>query len=179
MDSYLHYIHNHIDSANFAIMDIEAIGLGKHRSVPVAGPYSNIHNCTRKIAIIKRDETIRTFEFTPCLPYEQLTTKEKQNFWYCQRKVHHLSYYPRTGSQIKATCNEAADIVKNYLTINNIEVCLYKGGNLERELCLQMNFPSIDIGRIVPKASCHVPEEEVQFYLSEFYKSWFYLCSKL
>ena len=83
---------------NYAILDIEFIQLSKERNNdpgnPPPGKKSKVHTCIRKSAILDFEDRLKIWDARPCLEYKDLTWKEKRQFKYCQRNIHHLDYYP-------------------------------------------------------------------------------------
>ena len=149
----------------YCIMDIEAIALSKGRHGPVPGRFSRIHHCYRKIGIELWDDSKQVFELVPCIPKHDLWPDEDMTFTYCKNKIHGLNYYPPHFSK---HCLEGASIIQRFLKENDIKLVLFKGGNIERDLCYKVGIECIDLETFgvekAPKALGHDPMREVTFY---------------
>lgn len=165
MDEYDEFVLKYFNIFNYAIINIETIALGKWRTHPPKGSQTHIHNCIRKVDIILRNKDSRVFEFHPCLKKGDLTRKERSTFYWCQKNIHGLEYYPKKGSD---TCAQAIEVISDYLKLHDVEVCLYKGHLLQKEICQKMDISSVNIGLNIPKAQCH--NSKVHFYHSELQK---------
>ena len=162
MDAYDHFVLSNLNLFAYALIDIEAIALRKGRSYPLPGKKAGIHNCTRKIAVLLRNGNSLVQEFTPCIRFRQLSGIERKMFLWCQTNVHHLQYYPSRNSN---SCANAPTVVEDFLLKNGIEVCLYKGGVLEKDFCDAIGFSAINIEYCgVKPASCHEPQLELEYY---------------
>ena len=156
MDSLVH--------RRYAIIDIEGIALDKWRPGPVKGRYSNIHYCLRKVGVELWDSSARCFEFSPCLKMMDLTHKERQSFKHCRRFIHHLEYDPHR----RPPCASGETEIFNFLNSFSVDLILFKGGTIERDLCYTMGFESINLEDFgvskAPECLGHDPMREVRFY---------------
>ena len=157
-----------LPTTNYGIMDIEAINLGKTRSWPPRGNYSHIHQCLRKISVELWNGWAETFEFLPCIEFDELTMSEKFNFNHCYKYVHHLPYKP---SNATISCLDGIDTIVNFFKGSGVETILYKGGNLEKDFCFLTGFQCINLEDFgvpkAPKELRHNPSLEVEFYHRE------------
>ena len=121
---------------------------------------SGNHECIRRLYILGKDGfTSLERDFRPCVDFEELCEKDRRSFRYCRKHIHHLKYYPAYSSP---RCIDSMDIVKRFITENNINLLLYKGGVIERKLAEKLNISSYNIERIgAPKVNSHDPEVEV------------------
>ena len=55
---------------------------------------------------------------------------------------------------------------------NGIELILFKGGTIERDLCAALDIPALNIESFegLQKANSHDPRKEVSFYYSQIIK---------
>ena len=139
----------------WAIMDIEYIQCTRS------------HKCIRKLYIMTKDGvTFMEMEFFPCKLYEELERKYQRSFKYCYKHIHKLPYYPQEHS---APCSTALEKVDRFITDNGIELILFKGGIVERNLCQELAIPSFNIEffRKLVKANSHEPSEEVNCYYNQ------------
>ena len=154
--------------SRYAVMDIESISLDKTRVHPLIGRFSRIHNCRRKLAIELWNEQSLVLEAVPCVDYKSLSESERYTFGYSRKRFHRLTYQPFMSS---LKCMDVAGVVKQYLYDNGIRKVYYKGGNLERDLCYEIDFDCENLEVIgVPKAPSdlhHDPRAEVSFYHRE------------
>ena len=151
----------------YCVMDIEGISLGKHRP-QVKGLFSKIHYCNRKMALQCFDSTTRVFEFKPCVEFDDLNLKEQKTFYHCQKYFHHLQYEP---SNVSEKCANSADIIRDYLSIKRIDLILFKGGTIERDLCNTLNIECRnleDYGVGKYEGDVHDPFKEVIFFRKQF-----------
>ena len=141
---------------NFAILDIEYIQTRKN------------HKCIRKIHILaKNGSTKLTKEFYPCWKFNDLESKYRRSFLYCRRNIHRLPYNPPKRLQ-PLDCQHTGELLKSFIALHKLNFILYKGGNVEKELCNTINIPAYNIEIFdIDKASNHNPEEEVSFYFRE------------
>ena len=155
----------------YCILDIEAIALSKDRCGPTKGRFSRIHHCLRKIGIELWDDSKQMFEFSPCIMKHDLMPEEDMTFAYCKTKIHGLSYYPPRYSK---HCLEGASIISRFLKENGVKLVLFKGGNIERDLCYRLGMECIDLGTFgvekAPKDLGHDPVREVAFYHQQLKK---------
>ena len=111
-----------LNKRNWAMMDIEYIQC------------THTHKCLQKLYILaKNGYTDMELEFFPCKPLLTLEEKYQRAFQYCQRKIHKLSYYPKGPS---SSCSTAAEKLKKYVVDNEIDLVLYEGGRVEKNLCI-------------------------------------------
>ena len=142
---------------NFVILDIEYIQSSKH------------HKCIRKIHMLAKNGFIKlTEEFYPCRKFNKLEAKYQRAFLYCQKNIHGLYYHPPRQSQ---DCQCVEKVLKDFIALHNLKLILYKGGNVEKDLCDAMNIPAYNIEIFdIGKADSHNPEEEVDFYFRQLIK---------
>ena len=140
---------------NWALMDIEYIQTSK------------THRCIRKLYILAKDGfTAKELTFHPCVRYKNMDKRHKRTFRYCKRHIHKLSYYPKVYA---SPCSTALAKVKMFIVDNDIDIILYKGGEIEKELCDVLNIPSYNIEcfRKLEKAYSHDPRIEVNCYYGQ------------
>ena len=128
----------------YAIIDIEAIALGKWRSIPLKGRYARQHNCRRKVSILCFNGATMDLETRPCVMKADLDREEWRQFRHCQREVHLLPFLP-VPPEAYPRCIEVRRLVKEFLVENRIEKVFHKGGDLERDLAVEIGFESVDI----------------------------------
>ena len=140
-----------MDRREYIILDIEVIATSKE------------HNCIRKLyAISKCGKKSIEQEFFPCVPYNYLDEKYKRAFHYCKKNIHKLSYYPRRNVS-NLHCCDAAQIVKDFMSELQADLVFFKGGCLEKRLCIDVGVDSFDIAGLgLPKVNSHDPYTEVQ-----------------
>ena len=131
----------------FAILDCEGIQTTRY------------HCCIRKIYILAENGIeSKEQDFTPCIKFNHLEEKHKQTFKYCKRNIHKQEYEP----EHYYPCILAVNIINDFIRINNINLVLYKGGILEKNICQNIGIKSFNLEEVgVPKASSHQPKEEV------------------
>ena len=137
---------------NFAIMDCEYIQTLAY------------HQCVRSMYILSKGGfTSENREFRACKRYYKLEDKYKRAFQYCRRHIHKLSYEPKCPSP---HCVQATTVLHEFIVKHNIKLVLFKGGQIEKELCDMINFPSFNIESLkgIHKADTHDPSEEVHFH---------------
>ena len=137
------------------LMDIEFI-----RTSPT-------HRWIRKIYILAKngiDEMEQ--EFYPCKHYKDLESKYQRSFQFCRRNIHNLSFQPWRFS---AECCQVVAKLSDFIANNDIDVILYKGGTIERELCDELDIPSINIEcfKDLEKVHSHEPRVEVNGYYNQ------------
>ena len=139
---------NYLRQKNFALIDCEYIQCTSH------------HQCVRAIYILcKNGFTEMYAEFYPCKRYRQLEAKYKKTFRYCEKHIHHLNYEPKKKSP---PCMNVKEILRDFASENNIEIFLFKGGEIEQRLCNEVSIPSLNIELLgAPKVSFHDPRIEV------------------
>ena len=104
-------------------------------------------------------------EFFPCKPLHKLDNKYQRAFRYCQREIHKLPYYPSSPSP------PFLSVVKelnNFFVDNDIELVLYKGGEIEKNICKELDIPSFNIENFdLEKVYSDDPYVEVNCYYSQ------------
>ena len=140
---------------NWALMDIEYIST------------SMTHRCVRKLYILaKNGKDELEVEFFPCAQYKELEWKYQRSFQYCKRHIHRLTYNPKQYSPI---CSTVLDKINEFIVYNDIELVLYKGGTIEKDLCSELDIPSlnIEIFEDLEKVQSHDPRFEVNCYYDQ------------
>ena len=140
---------------DWALMDVEYIQISKE------------HRCVRKLYMLAKDGyTEKELEFHPCVPYRTMPRRNKQAFHYCKKHIHKLPYYPQVYA---SPCNTASDKIKRFIDENNIDFILYKGGDIENDLCTDIGIPSYNIESIkdLEKVCSHDPRTEVNCYYGQ------------
>ena len=140
---------------NWAILDVEYIQITRD------------HRCVRKLYLLAKDGfTESEMEFHPCIRYRYLDKRHQRSFHYCKKHIHKLSYYPKGYA---SPCEEALEKIGRFIDENDIDIILYKGGEIERDLCSDLGIPSYNIERIrgLEKAYSHDPRIEVNCYFSQ------------
>ena len=152
---------------NYVVIDIEGISLSKNRVDLSTGYYSSIHNCIRKIAFLFWDNSIQIYEFSPCVTYSDLHKKEKLSFNYCRRSIHGLSFIP---FRCNGKCVDSLKLIQNLFRDKKVNIVLFKGGNLEKDLCHDLDIDWVDLETLgVPKyQGKHNPLHEVIFFRDKF-----------
>ena len=144
-----------IKEKNWMIMDIEYIQTSKE------------HKCVRKLYILaKNGSEEMELEFYPCIRYKDLSKKYQSSFHYCQKYVHKLTYNPRNYSPL---CENILKEINNFIVYNDIELVLYKGGIIERDLCIDLHIPSLNLECIpsLKTVKSHNPRVEVNWYYAQ------------
>ena len=140
---------------NWCLMDIEYIQTSKE------------HRCIRKFYMLAKDGfTEKELEFHPCVRYRSMNKQNKQSFHYCKAHIHKLPFYPKTYA---SPCVTAREKVARFIDENNIDFMLYKGGEIESDLCSEIGIPSYNIECIkgLEKAYSHDPRTEVNCYYGQ------------
>ena len=106
---------------------------------------SQTHRCIRKFYILSNIGKELEFEFLPCKMYKDLTLELQQDFIFRKRHVHKLKYIPNIPKQYFTECVAALRKLEEFILDNNIDLILYNGGTTERNLCTQLDIPSIDL----------------------------------
>ena len=106
---------------------------------------SQTHGCIRKFYILSNGGKELEFEFLPCKTYKDLTLELQQDFIFHKRHVHKLKYIPNIPRQYLPECIAALRKLEKFILVNNIDLILYNGGTLEKDLCTQLDIPSIDV----------------------------------
>ena len=84
-----------------------------------------------------------------------MNKRNRKSFNYCKKHIHKLPYYPQANA---LPCKEAAEKVGQFITQHNIDFILYKGGEIENELCLDLNITAYNM-------ELHFPQiEKVEFH---------------
>ena len=145
-------IRQRLHDKNFAIIDCEYIQTSAR------------HKCIRSMYILTKDGfTSERREFSACKRYYELEDKYKRAFQYCRRHIHKLPYDPKCSSP---HCTQSTTVLYEFIVKHNVKLVLYKGGQIEKELCDEINFPSFNIERLdgIHKADTHDPDVEVHFH---------------
>ena len=140
---------------NFAIMDIEYIQT------------SETHRCIRKMYILAKDGyTDLELNFYPCKRYENLKKFHQRSFRFCRRHIHKLEYEPERYSP---PCKTALSKANAFIVYNNIDLILYKGGTIEKDLCGVLCMPSYNMECLpeLRKVESHDPRTEVNSYYNQ------------
>ena len=140
---------------HWALLDVEFIRI------------SSTHRCIRKLYILTENgQSNMELEFLPCVPYSQLERKYQKSFNFCRRNIHRLSYNPEKYSP---GCRQVLALLKEFIVSNSVELILYKGGTIERDLCNEMNILSFNIEYLhgLKKVSSHDSFIEVNCYFSQ------------
>ena len=120
-----------IKENNWMLMDLESI-----RTSPT-------HRCIRKIYLLAKNGSDELgLEFLPCVQFKDLESRYKRSFLSCQRNVHRLSFSPDSYSPL---CGNVLAEINNFIVCNGIQLVLYKGGTIKKDLCNQLCIPSINI----------------------------------
>ena len=88
----------------------------------------------------------------------------QRSFRFCRNHIHKLSYDPRKWPRIH--CADAVLKINNFVVYNDIELILYEGGDIEKELCKELCIKSMNIELIpeIEKINSHNPRLEVNWY---------------
>ena len=120
-----------LNEKNWALLDIEYIQC------------THTHKCIRKLYILAKDGyTDLKLEFFPCKPFPTLERRYQRAFRYCQQEIHKLSYCPEGPS---SPCSTAAEKLNKFIVDNEIDLVLYKGGIVEKNICDKLDIDSFDI----------------------------------
>ena len=127
---------------------------------------SAAHRCIRKLYILCDNGFIdMELEFFPCVPYKDLELKYQRSFQYCKRHIHKLCYKPRYYSP---ECLKVLPILNEFIVDNDINLILYKGGTIERDLSNALDVSSLNIECFqLEKVQSHDPYVEVNGYFSQ------------
>ena len=136
---------------NFVILDIEYIRTLEN------------HCCIRKLYLLSKDGIQeREADLVPCQHFKDMEQKYQNSFLYCKRNIHHLPFYPKKRI---FKCYYARRIIEEFMDITGADLVLYKGGNIERNLCNRMGLESYNIEELgVKKVTTHDPREEVNIH---------------
>ena len=145
-----------LSAKKWAIMDMEYIRTSK------------THKCIRKLYILA-DNGYNDMEldFYPCTRYRDLESKYQRSFRFCKAHIHKLSYNPE--HQYALACNTVLAKLNTFIVYNNIQLILYKGGTIEKELCKELDIPSYNIECFggLEKVESHDPQTEVNSYYTQ------------
>ena len=144
---------------NFAIMDIEYIQTSK------------THRCLRKLYILaKNGFDALSLELYPCKRYKDLEKRYQRSFHFCRTHIHKLSYNP--AGKYASPCDTVLAKVNAFIVYNSIDMILYKGGTIEKELCSELCIPSgnIECFEELKKVYSHDPKVEVNCYYRQLMK---------
>ena len=129
---------------NWLIMDIEYIQISKEQ------------RGIRKLYMLAKDGfTEKELEFHPCVRYRSMKKRDKRSFHYCKAHIHKLPFYPRMYA---SPCNKAREKIGRLIDENNIDSVLYKGGEIERDLCSDIGIPSYNIKCIKSLEKAYSPD---------------------
>ena len=140
---------------NWAILDVEYIQISRE------------HRCIRKLYLLaKNGFTESEMEFYPCIRYRYLDKRYQRSFHYCKKHIHKLSYNPEGYA---TPCDTALEKIGRFIDENDIDIILYKGGEIEKELCSDLGMPSYNIECIkeLEKVHSHDPRTEVNCYFTQ------------
>ena len=144
----MEHISEELKEKNWALMDVEYIRI------------SSTHRCIRKIYLLMKDgATDLELDFYPCMRYKELEPRYQRTFRFCRNHIHKLSYDPRKWPRIR--CVDAVSKIYNFVVYNDIELLLYKGGDIEKECIKCMN---IELIPGIQKINSHDPRMEVNWY---------------
>ena len=156
-------------NGKYAILDIEAIALSIEREDgPPRGQQANIHNCTRKFALLMHDGTEYSFELEPCLRYCDLLAEEIRSFNWARKYCHGLTYRPSRFTKSGYSCADALMLTMTLMEEHDVTVCYYKGGILETDLVgryiQQTNLEDYGVKKSPMNLSYHSPLLEIRDY---------------
>ena len=149
---------NTLKFKSWALLDIEYVQVSKY------------HKCIRKLYVLTGDgKCDLEMEFTPCVPYYFLSEKDQRSFRWCTNHIHKLPYYPATMSR---PCIASHSIIRIFVNNHNVEVVLYKGGTIERDVCQRLRIESqnIEVYDKLKKVHSHDPGTEVSLYWDQLNK---------
>ena len=108
-------------------------------------------------------------EFYPCKRYRDLMLKYRRSFQFCRLHIHKLNYTPWG---ISAPCIQAVPKLNEFIVDNGIKLILYKGGTIEKHLCMELDVDCMNIECFegIEKTFSHDPREEVNFYYNQLIK---------
>ena len=109
-----------------------------------------------------------TLEFQLCVSWDNLDDIERRSFLHCKKRIHGLSFTPCSPTSL---CDNAVQIIGQILENRQIDLILFKGGQLEMDLAdkLGIEFRNLeDFG--VPRfpGGIHDPAAEVHFFRKQF-----------
>ena len=144
----------YVKTKNWALLDIEYIQC------------TRTHKCVRKLYMLAKDGYMDLLlEFFPCEPLHKLDKKYQRAFHYCQKEIHKLPYCPSPPSP---PCWTAVKELNNFIVDNDIELIFYKGGEIEKNLCKELDIQSFDIENFsLDRAYSHDPYVEMNCYYTQ------------
>ena len=145
-----------LDEKNWAILDVEYIST------------STTHRCIRKLYILAKNRySDMELEFYPCIPYKELEKRYQRSFRFCRNHIHKLTY--NQIHEYAPACKTVLAKLNTFIVYNSIDIILYKGGTIEKELCTELDIPSLNIECIegLEKVYSHDPRTEVNCYFSQ------------
>ena len=156
-------INNNMDQTNrellvekhWALHDVELIRI------------SATHRCIRKLYMLEENGyTDVELDVYPCKRYDDLEWKYQRSFQYCKHHIHKLNFNPKKYSP---ECSQILPLLNDFIVHNDIELVLYKGGTIERDMCRALDISSLNIECFdkMEKAYCHDPRREVNCYFSQ------------
>ena len=140
---------------HWALLDIEFIRI------------SSTHRCIRKLYILEDNGyTDMELDFYPCKRYNDVERKYQRSFQYCKRHIHKLNYNPRKYSP---ECLQVLPLLNEFIVGSGIELILYKGGTIEKDLSKVLDIASLNIECFeeLEKTYYHDPRFEVNFYYDQ------------
>ena len=144
-----------LSEKRWALLDVEFIRI------------SSTYRCIRKLYILHDNGFAdMEMEFYPCTRYHNLERKYQSSFRYCKQHIHKLSYNPKFYSP---ECLLTLPILSKFIIRNDIELILYKGGTIEKDMCEALDMPSLNIECFeeLVKAHSHDPKFEVNLYYDQ------------
>ena len=92
--------------------------------------------------------------------------KYRKSFDFYKKNIHRLTYNPKNQSLPQS---KALEEINNFMIYNDIDMIIYKGGNIERDTCIKLCIPSRDIESFqgLEKANSHDPAFEVNFHYDQ------------
>ena len=141
----------YVKTRNWVLLDIEYIQC------------TQTHKCVRKLYMLAKDGYMDLLlEFFPCQSLREQSKKYQRTFRYCQREIHKLPYYPLSPSP---PCLNVLKELNNFIVDNDIELVFYKGGDIEKNLCKELDIQSYNIENFdIEKVYSHDPYVEVNYY---------------
>ena len=147
---------NYVNGRNWALLDMEYVQTSKS------------HQCIRKLYILAKDGfTDLKLDFHPCKQFRDLEMRYKKARWYCQANIHQLPYYPDGPS---SPCSTTTEKLRNFVTNTNIDLILYKGGEVEQNISNEIGIESFNIylfAEDLEKAYSYNPYVEVNCYYAQ------------
>ena len=107
---------------------------------------STTHRCIRKFYILSNNMGKELeFEFLPCKLYKDLTLELQQDFVFRKHHIHKLKYTPNISRQYVPACVTALHKLEAFIQENNINLILYNGETFDKDLCMALNIPSMNL----------------------------------